>query len=214
MENILKGNTKFEKNDAKARTLNFQINHEKRINEILKSLKSAGSLSDTQYKKIKIVGSRSGVYDGLCKVHEAIVDVCPPFRPILSAIETLTYKMVTFLVPLLSCLTINKFTVKDSFSFPKEIVEQDSSFYMGSLDVDSLFTDVPLEKTINILVESIYNQNDIVQGLNKSDFKKLLSLASKELYFIFNEFLYKQIRWCSNGFTIRTNSCQCLPLFL
>ena len=32
----------------KIRTLNFQVNHEKRINEILKSLKSAGSLSDKQ----------------------------------------------------------------------------------------------------------------------------------------------------------------------
>ena len=52
MENILKGNTKFDKMDIKARNLNFQVNHEKRINEILKSLKSAGSLSDKQCRKI------------------------------------------------------------------------------------------------------------------------------------------------------------------
>ena len=60
MENILKDNTSFEKVDIKARTLNFQVNHEKRINEILKSLKSAGSLSVKQYKKIKAFGSRPG----------------------------------------------------------------------------------------------------------------------------------------------------------
>ena len=53
--NILKDNSKFEKVDIKSRTLNFQINHEKRINEILKRLKSSGSLSDKQYKKIKVV---------------------------------------------------------------------------------------------------------------------------------------------------------------
>ena len=35
MENILKDNTKFEKVDKKTRTLNFQINHEKRNNQIL-----------------------------------------------------------------------------------------------------------------------------------------------------------------------------------
>ena len=62
MENILKDNTKFWKVDVKTRTLNFQVNHEKRINEILKSFKSAGSLSDKQYKKIKAVGSRAGVF--------------------------------------------------------------------------------------------------------------------------------------------------------
>ena len=64
---------------------------------------------------------------------------------------------------------------------------------MGSLDVDSLFTNSPLEETINICTESIYDQNDIVGGLKKSEFKELFSVATKESYFIFNEFLYKQI---------------------
>ena len=36
MENIFKDNTKFEQVDIKTRTLNFQFNNEKRINEILK----------------------------------------------------------------------------------------------------------------------------------------------------------------------------------
>ena len=79
---------------------------------------------------------------GLCKVHKAIVDVCPLFRLILSAIETPTYEIAKFLALTLSCLTINEFIVKDS-SFAKEIVEQDNSFYMGTLDMDSLwFSDV------------------------------------------------------------------------
>ena len=50
MENILKDKTKFEKVDIKTSTLNFQVNHEKCINEILKSLKSSGSLTDKQLK--------------------------------------------------------------------------------------------------------------------------------------------------------------------
>ena len=64
---------------------------------------------------------------------------------------------------------------------------------MGSVDVDSLFTNIPLEEAINICTESIYDQNDSIEGLNKSEFKELLSLATKESYFIFNEYLYKQI---------------------
>ena len=72
--------------------------------------------------------------------------------------------------------------------FAKEIVEQGSS-----LHVDSLFTNIPLEQPINICTESIYDQNDSVEGWNKSEFKELLSLSTKEPYFIFNEILYKQI---------------------
>ena len=192
IENILKDQSKFEKVKIKTRILNFQVNHEKRINEYLKSLKNSGSLSVDQYKKIKAVGSRPGFLYGLCKVHKAIVDTCPPFRPILSAIGTPTYKIAKFLVPVLNCLTVNEFTIKDSFAFAKEIVDQNSSLFMASLDVDSLFTNIPLDETINICTESIFNESDTAEGLNKSEFKELPSLATKESYFIFNELLYKQ----------------------
>ena len=49
---------------------------------------------------------------------------------------------------------------------------------MGSLDVDSFFTNIPLEETINICTESMYDKSDVVEGLNKSKPKKLLSLAT------------------------------------
>ena len=57
MENILKDNTKFENVDVKIKTLNFHVNHEKRIDEILKSLKSTGGLSDKQYKLNNIINN-------------------------------------------------------------------------------------------------------------------------------------------------------------
>ena len=58
---------------------------------------------------------------------------------------------------------------------------------MNSLDVDSLFTIFPLEGTITIYTESIYNQNHIVESLSKSECKKILSLATKESYFMLNK---------------------------
>ena len=51
---------------------------------------------------------------------------------------------------------------------------------MDNLNVDSLFTNILLEETKNICTELIYDQNDIVEGLNKSEFKELLSLANKQ----------------------------------
>ena len=74
----------------------------------------------------------------------------------------------------------------------KKIIEQNNSFYLGNLDMNSLFNKILLGKTVNICTESIYNQNNSVEVLNRSELKELLSLAIKESYFIFNTFLYKQ----------------------
>ena len=46
-----------------------------------------------QDKYIKAVGSRSCILYSSSKVNKAIVDVCPPFRPILSANWTPTHKI-------------------------------------------------------------------------------------------------------------------------
>ena len=87
---------------------------------------------------------------GLSKVHKDIIDNYPPFRHILSAINTPTYKLSKFLRPVLKSLTSNGYTVNDSFTFDEKIVEQDSEFFIGSLDVDSLFTNIPPEETFDI----------------------------------------------------------------
>ena len=126
--------------------LNFAINQEKRVDNIFKKLGASNSISE-EIRSLKPVGTRLGIMYGLSKVYKDIIDNCPPFRPILSAINTPTYKLAKFLVPILKSLTSNEYTVKDSFAFAEEIVEQDSEFFMGSLDVDSLFTNIPLEET-------------------------------------------------------------------
>ena len=48
----------------------------------------------------------------------------------------------------------------------------------------------------------VQNQYDVVEGLNKSEFKELLSLATKETYFIFNAFLCKQTDFVAIGSTL------------
>ena len=70
---------------------------------------------------------------------------------------------------------------------------------MRSLDIDSLFTNITLEEIIEICTINLFEQNDIVHGLKKIEFKDLLSLATKELYFIFDSILYKQIDGVTMG---------------
>ena len=117
----------------------------------------------------------------LAKCIKKCADGYLPFRPILSALQTPTYKLAKYLVPILESLITNKYTVKDSFNFATEIVKQDSSNFMGSLDIDSLFNNIPLEVTIEICTNNLFKNNDIVHGLKISEFKDVLSLATKEL---------------------------------
>ena len=117
---------------------------------------------------------------GICKVYKDIIDNCPPFWPNLSAINTPTYKLAKFLVPILKSLTSNEYTIKDSFAFAAEIVEQDSEFFMGNLDVDSLFTNIPVEETIDICTNTLFENMGKVEGWSKKELRKLLYLATKE----------------------------------
>ena len=107
------------------------------------------------------------------------------FWPILSVINAPSYKLAKFLVPILKSLTSSGYTVKDSFAFAEEIVEQDSEFFMWSLDVDSRFTNIPSEETMDISTITLSENMEKV-GLSKIEFKELFSLATKESYFIFN----------------------------
>ena len=108
---------------------------------------------------------------GLCKVHKASLENCPVFRPVLFALNTPTYKLAKFLVSILKHLTNNKFTIKDSSRFSVEITHQQPDFFMGSLDVDSLFTKIPLEETIEISTNKLFKEAETVEDLNKSEFK-------------------------------------------
>ena len=109
------------------------------------------------------------------------------------------YNLATFLVPILNPLTKSEYTVKDSFQFAEEICEQDPTLSMGSLDVDSLFTNIPLDETIDICVKQLFERTDTVEGFKKSELKQLLCLATRESYFIFNGLLYKQINVVAMG---------------
>ena len=130
--------------------MSFAVNQEKRVGNIFKKLVASNSIPEETRKSLKLVGTRPGIMYGLCKVRKNISDNCPPFRLILSAINTPNYKLAELPVPILKSLTSNEYTVKDSLSFAKEIVEHDSKFFVGSLDVDSLLTSIPLEETIDI----------------------------------------------------------------
>ena len=105
---------------------------------------------------------------GLGKINKETRNGIPSFCPILSASDTPTYKLAKFLLKFFTPSTANEFTVIDSFHFAEEICQQDSNLHMASLDIDSLFTTIPLEETINICVENMYTVTTRIPLLFKS----------------------------------------------
>ena len=86
-------------------------------------------------------------YFPLYQFHKPAFNGFSKLRPILPAINTGTYKWAKFFVPLLKPSTSNNYALKDSFEFAKYITQQKSKLLMASLDVDSLFANVPLDET-------------------------------------------------------------------
>ena len=186
-EEILNDNSKFSKLDIPAgKEINDIVNLEKRITSELKLLKDKEIIDKSTYKSIKPVGSRPGILYRSSKIHKETRNGLPPFRPILSAIDTPTYKLAKFLLKLLIPSAANEYAVTDSFHFAEEICQQDSNLHMASLDVDSLFTNIPPEETIDICVDNLYNDNENIPNIPKHDFRNLLNIATKESFFMFN----------------------------
>ena len=70
---------------------------------------------------------------------------------------------------------------------------------MASLEADSLFTNILLDKTIDICVDNLYNDNENPLNIPKYDFPSLLNIATKESFFTFNNKYYKQVEGVAMG---------------
>ena len=168
---------------------NFQeiFKVEDRINRFLRTLKRDGIISEHTYEDLFCSGSSFGILYGLPKIHKQGI----PLRPILASFNSPNYKLAKFLVPLLEPLTRNQYTLKNSEDFKIRILSQDSDLYMSSLDVESLFTNVPVRETINIILGKLFPLPDSIYcNFNIDSFRSLLELAVLDTAFVINNNLY------------------------
>ena len=104
-------------------------------------------------------------------------------------------------------LTQNEFTLKDTFdaanrikSIPPDLFIQGDKFV--SLDVESLFTNVPLQRTLNIILARIFNKKLIDTNLRKSTLRKLILDTCTKTVFSCNNKLFEQTVGVSMGGSI------------
>ena len=168
---------------------------EEKIQQISRKMKNR--LSPQEYLRLYPSGSCPGKFNGTAKVHKIsendTVDELP-IRPIVSNIGTATYDLSNYLAKLLSPLSQSEYTIKNTKQFIEQIrmKQVPDDYKIVSFDVKSLFTNVPLEKTIEITLKRIYERKEINTPLSKKEMKQLLTLCTKYLHFIDDNKVYQQ----------------------
>ena len=110
--------------------------------------------------------------------------------PIVSSVVTFNYNPTHFICDHLSPLVPNDYSCKDTFSFVSQIKNANlSKKLLVSYDVTSLFTNIPLQETIDIAINLIFNPNP---NLNITR-KELFLFATSQTHFILDCKFYNQI---------------------
>ena len=85
--------------------------------------------------------------------------------------------------------------VDDSF-FVQELLNlkfDSNHLIMASFDITSLLTNIPVDETIDIVINHLVLNTTHYHGFSREQFKKLLHFSVKECHFLFNGSLYEQI---------------------
>ena len=70
--------------------------------------------------------------------------------------------------------------------------------FLVSYNVTSLFTNIPLQETIDIAINLIFNHNPNL-NITRKELKKLFLFATSQTHFIFNSKFYNQIDGVAMG---------------
>ena len=168
---------------------------EDKINNFLRKIRELKVISKDVYSQLQVSGSAPGVLYGLPKVHKPDFSSQFQLRPIFAAYNSPSYSIAQYLVPILSPIAINDYSVENSYSFVNDIsgLTCNNPNYMCSFDVNSLFTNIPLQETIQIILDKLFTStSSTFRGFSCQLFKNFLSLAVSNSFFIFDNKLYKQ----------------------
>ncbi|XP_070000774.1 uncharacterized protein [Penaeus vannamei] len=193
LQSILDDSSKFKR--ISCDTASYLLKLEDKLNRLLRPIKT--SIGEATYNLLTTSGSKPGFLYGLPKIHK----LGHPLRPIISAVGTFNYNIAKFLVKIISPLTINQYTIDNSFAFVKEIcsLKPLRPVTMASFDIESLFTNVPLRETTEIIVNKTTTLTLNEFGLDKTTYGKLLDIAAHHSVFTFNESIYTQVDGVAMG---------------
>ena len=173
------------------------------LQNYLRTIYNRGEITSDVYSEVQPQSTQPARAHGLPKTHKDF-DTLPPFHPIIDTTGTTFQPIDKYLTRVLNPLTMNAHTLKDSFEAVSRIQNIPENLFRDgyrfvSFDVKSLFTNVPLKKTINIILDRIYNKKEINTTLKKRTLNKLLLDCCTKTPFSMNGELFKQIDGVAMG---------------
>ena len=124
------------------------------------------------------------------------------FRPIIDQTGTFTYNAAKVTSDYFRPLCKNEYSINDTQKLPSMLssippLEDDEKDV--SYDVESLFTNIPIEEIINYINEQIYVHKMLTPICSKLIFRRLLIKLTTECTFKFNSRFLKQVDGCTMG---------------
>ena len=131
------------------------------------------------------------------KIHKSMHD--PPIRPIISQVGTVTYDLTKTLCNIISPYMSRNFMINSTYEFLEIARGTENVKLLASFDVENLFTNVPVEETIDIIIECVYNNDKIKKpNIPRDILQELLHICTTETPFTTPEGkLYNQINGVS-----------------
>jgi len=186
MELLLSDSTTYEKIQK-----NPVKNLEQKLNNTLKRWHSLGFISKQELYSLRNTDCSLSRAYGLPKIHKEGT----PFRIIVSSIDSTLYSFAKYLQKILqNCLPPAISHVKNSYDLFNTLLGKEipANHLMLSLDVKSLFTNIPSE----LVIEAIKNRwQHIEEGtkITKKEFICAVQFILSSTFFTFNNITYKQI---------------------
>ena len=147
--NILSDTAKFKKIDRDT-TNSLKVNANKQID--------AQNAFQGNIKIPRIVGDyKPGYLYGNVKIHKQD----NPLRPIISQVLTPTYHLAKTINSIITPYIPSRYSLKSTNDFIDLLNSNPSPGILASLDVVSLFTNVPIDTTIDIMIKHVYNNDEL-----------------------------------------------------
>ncbi len=142
---------KLDKNDTLTQLTTLQ--------SYLRTVHNRGEINDDEYNSIRPQSTKPARAHGLPKTHKSY-DNLPPLRPIIDTTGNAYQPVAKFLSCLLNPLMHNKYSIQDSFDAVDRIKNNPDNLFTDGyrfilFDVKSLFTNIPLHKTVKIILNKI-----------------------------------------------------------
>ncbi|XP_058839782.1 uncharacterized protein LOC131695552 [Topomyia yanbarensis] len=163
----------------------------KKLNTIVEQWWLDKHIDSATKRKLKVYNCNPPRVYGLPKIHKEN----RPLRPVVSTIGSATYRMAQYLSEILNNLVgKTEYHVRNSFDFAEEIskVRVPEGFVLYSLDVISLYTNVPVNKVYEY-VEERWNELEHETSIPWQSFKQAMQTVLEASFFQYDGKCYDQI---------------------